>query len=248
MSVRQEQLDRVLVVTIEREAKRNAIDQEVADGIDAAMNRLEDDPGLWVGVLTGGPRMFSAGTDLAAGMSPRTERGGEYGVVRRRRAKPLIACVEGLALGGGFELVLACDLVVASTTASFGLPETRRGVVASSGGLFRAPQALPRQVAAELMLAGARLDASRAHALGLVSRLVEPGRALGAALALAAEICLASPYAVGLTLGALAEVGLDEDTGWATTAAAVAAVKESEDMREGVNAFLEKRAPRWTGR
>lgn len=248
MTVRQEQVGRVLVVTIEREAKRNAIDQEVADGIDEAMNRLEDDPELWVGVLTGGPRMFSAGTDLAAGVSPRTERGGEYGVIRRTRTTPLIAAVEGLALGGGFELVLACDLVVASSEASFGLPETRRGVVASSGALFRAPRALPRHVATELMITGARLEATRAHGFGLVNRLAEPGRAREEALALAGDVCLSSPRAVGLTLTALAAADGDEDAGWAATAAAVAEVKRSEDMREGVSAFLERRAPEWTGR
>ena len=142
MPVHQQRTGRVLVVTIDREEKRNAIDQDVADGISVALDLLQDDPELWVGVLTGSPHVFSAGTDLRAGTSPRTVRGGEYGVIRRERSKPLVAAVEGLALGGGFEMVLACDLVVASTTAAFGLPETTRGV-ASSGALFRARRLCP---------------------------------------------------------------------------------------------------------
>ena len=131
MGVETEQHDRVLVVSMQREEKRNAIDQAIADGVGAALDRLDDDPDLWVGVITGTATVFSAGTDLASSRdgSPRTDRGGEYGVIRRDRTKPLIAAVEGPALGGGFEIVLACDLVVAARTASFGLPEVKRGLV-----------------------------------------------------------------------------------------------------------------------
>jgi enoyl-CoA hydratase len=143
MTVTQESRGRILVVRIEREHKRNAIDVEAALGIDAALNRLDDDPALWVGVLTGTQTVFSAGTDLKDGAGARTERGGEYGLIRRSRVKPLIAAVEGVAFGGGFEMALACDLIVASRTARFALPETRRGVVATSGALFRAVRALP---------------------------------------------------------------------------------------------------------
>jgi enoyl-CoA hydratase len=121
---------RVLVVSLRRQEKRNAIDEDMALGIDAALNQLEDDDELWVGVLTGGTEVFSAGSDLRVGSGAGTERGGPYGVIRRRRAKPLIAAVEGAALGGGMEIVLACDLVVASRTATFGLPEVRRGLLA----------------------------------------------------------------------------------------------------------------------
>ena len=137
--------ERVLVVRIEREEKRNAIDQALADGIGAALDRLDDDPELWVGIVTGTPTVFSAGSDLASSRdgSARTERGGEYGVIRRDREKPLIAAVEGPALGGGFEIVLACDLVVAARTASFGLPEVKRGLVPTCGGLFRTPRRCP---------------------------------------------------------------------------------------------------------
>src|ERR1017187_1236896 len=149
--VRHEWHGRALVIRMEREAKRNAIDQSTTRGIDEALNLLEDDDQLWAGVITGTTAVFSAGTDLRDGAGGPTERGGEYGVIRRRRNKPLIAAVEGPAFGGGFEIALACDLVVASRTARFALPESRRGVVASSGALFRAMRALPLNVAKELL-------------------------------------------------------------------------------------------------
>src|SRR5439155_16528626 len=141
----------------------NAVDAVLAAGIDDALNRLEDDPALRVGILTSTPTVFSAGTDMYDPGEKRTARGGEYGVIRRVRRKPLIAAVEGYAVGGGFEIVLSCDLVVASTTARFGLPETLRGLVATSGALFRAPRALPLNVATELLLTGAMLDADRGY-------------------------------------------------------------------------------------
>jgi enoyl-CoA hydratase len=179
-TVRRERRGRVLVVRIEREAKRNAIDTVTAHGIDEALNLLDDDDELWAGVITGTTTVFSAGTDLRDGAGRPTERGGEYGLIRRRRNKPLIAAVEGPAFGGGFETALACDLVVASRTARFALPESRRGVVASSGALFRAMRALPVNVAKELLITGAELDADRAHQLGFVNRVTEPGGALAA--------------------------------------------------------------------
>src|SRR5688572_16166917 len=141
--VEQEEHGPVLVVTIRREHKRNAIDEEVTAGIDDALNHLEDDPELRVGVLTGGSEMFSAGTDLAKTAGGPTTRGGEYGIIRRKRTKPLIAAVEGFALGGGMEIVLACDLVVASTGTRFGLPEVQRSLLPICGGLFRPARALP---------------------------------------------------------------------------------------------------------
>jgi enoyl-CoA hydratase/carnithine racemase len=196
VAVTQETRGRILVVRIEREHKRNAIDVDTALGINAALNRLDDDPALWVGVLTGTQTVFSAGTDLKDGAGARTERGGEYGLIRRRRVKPLIAAVEGVTFGGGFEIALACDLVVASTTARFALPETRRGVVASSGALFRAVRALPLHVAKELLITGAELDAERGYHLGLVNRVTEPGQALPGAIALADQICASSPVSV----------------------------------------------------
>ena len=247
MPVLTEAHERVLVVRIEREEKRNAIDQAIADGIGAALDQLDDDPELWVGVLTGTPSVFSAGTDLASarGGSPTTGRGGEYGVIRRDREKPLIAAVEGPALGGGFEIVLACDLVVAARTASFGLPEVKRGLVPTCGGLFRTPRALPLNVAKEMLLTGDRLTPDRAHALGLVNFVTEPGGAVDAALALADRICAVGPVGARASLRALeATVAEQDDLGWEATGAITA----SDDLREGMAAYFEKREPRWTGR
>lgn len=248
MTVTQEARGRILVVRIEREHKRNAIDVEVALGIDAALDRLDDDPALWVGVLTGTETVFSAGTDLKAGAGTRTERGGEYGLIRRRRVKPLIAAVEGVAFGGGFEIALACDLVVASTTATFALPETRRGVVASSGALFRAVRALPLHVAKELLITGAELDAERGYQLGLVNRVTEPGQALAGAIAVAEQICASSPVSVRATLAAIAAQLEEQDrSGWEATAQAIRTVSAGPDMQEGIAAFFERRKPEWPG-
>jgi enoyl-CoA hydratase/carnithine racemase len=245
-----EQQNRVLVVRVEREEKRNAVDQEIADGIGAALNQLDDDPDLWVGIITGTATVFSAGTDLAAARdgSPRTDRGGEYGVIRRDREKPLLAAVEGPALGGGFEIVLACDLVVASRTASFGLPEVKRGLVPTCGGLFRTPRALPLNVAKELLLTGDRLTPERAYSLGLVNVLVDEGEALDAALALAARICTVGPVGARASLRALERTVAERDElGWEATTDATSAITGSNDIREGLAAFFEKREPHWTG-
>jgi enoyl-CoA hydratase/carnithine racemase len=248
-TVRHERHGRVLVVRIEREAKRNAIDRVTTRGIDEALNLLEDDDQLWAGVITGTTAVFSAGTDLRDGAGPPTERGGEYGVIRRRRSKPLVAAVEGPAFGGGFEIALACDLVVASRTARFALPESRRGVIASSGALLRAMRALPLNVAKELLITGAELDADRGCQLGFVNRVTDPGQALAVALEVAEDICASSPVSVSASLTALIAQHDDADTaGWEATARGVERVMASDDMKEGVAAFFEKRPPRWTGR
>lgn len=249
MGVQTERQGRVLVVSLHREEKRNAIDRELADGIEAALNELDDDPELWVGILTGTATVFSAGTDLSQPSSPATERGGEYGVIRRVRHKPLIAAVEGYALGGGMEIVLAADLVVASETAQFGMPEVARGILPTCGGLFRSARALPLNVAKELLLTGDRLSSRRAYELGLVNRLAEPGQALGVALALAERICSNAPVSVRQSLWALEQVVTLTDTdGWAASAAATEVVRRTDDFREGVTAFFEKRPPNWAGR
>jgi enoyl-CoA hydratase/carnithine racemase len=240
--------DRVLVITLRREEKRNAIDEEMALGIDAALNELEDDAGLWVGVLTGGTDVFCAGTDLRVGSGPGTERGGPYGIIRRRRSKPLIAAVEGAALGGGMEIVLACDLVVASTTASFGLPEVRRGLLALYGGVFRSARSLPLNVAKEIVLTGDPIDAGRAETCGLVNAVTEPGGALHGALHLAERICANAPVAVRQSLQLIERCAVGEDSAWVLTDEAMAVVMASEDAREGRAAFLEHRPPQWRGR
>jgi enoyl-CoA hydratase len=238
-----------LVVRIEREEKRNAIDRATTERIEAALDRLEGDPLLSVGVITGTAAVFSAGTDLNEPVSPATERGGEYGLIRRRRVKPLIAAVEGPAFGGGFEIALACDLVVASTTARFALPESRRGLVASSGGLFRALRSLPLNVAREMLLTGAELDAGRAQQFGLVNRVSPPGAAVDEALVMAEEINASSPVSIRETLAVIDLLQAEDDErGWAATAAAQETILASEDRREGIAAFLERRPPRWRGR
>jgi enoyl-CoA hydratase len=246
-TVRAEIRGRVLVVHLDREAKRNAIDAEMVVGIDAALNLLEDEDELLVGVITGTSKVFSAGTDMKAGVHS-TERGGQYGIIRRRRSKPLIAAVEGAALGGGFEVVLSCDLVVASKTAEFGLPEVKRSLVPICGGLFRAPKALPRNVAREMLLTGDSIDAKRAHRLGLVNVISDRGETLDDAIELAERICRNGPVAVRETMRFLATLDSpDEAHGWEETDGSEDVIRSAADTIEGVTAFFEKREPRWSG-
>jgi enoyl-CoA hydratase len=249
MPVDIERRGRIQVVTLRREAKRNALDAEITSGVDAAMNELEDDPDLWCGILTGGPTVFSAGADLGAGVGDPTPRGGLVGLINRRRTKPLIAAVEGYALGGGMELVLSCDLVVASTTAAFGLPEARRGLMPDFGGAFRVAKLLPPNVARELLLTTDELSATRAERLGFVNVLTEPGGALEAAAVLAERICDHAPVAIRESLAVVnAEIVGDETDAWARSDAAHARLLQTEDFREGIDAFFAKRPPTFSGR
>jgi enoyl-CoA hydratase/carnithine racemase len=239
----------VFLIRLDRDAKLNAMDRDMTLGLDAAMNRLEDDAELWVGVLTGNGRAFSAGSDLADPDRNSTERGGPYGLIRRQRSKPLIAAVDGLAFGGGFEMVLACDLVVASTRARFALPEVKRGLLALYGGVFRAARALPPNLARELVMTGEPIGAERAHALGLVNRLCAEGAAVDEALQLAEAICANSPVAVRESLGVLNQaIDAADQLAWQLSGEAAARVRASEDSREGIAAFLQKRKPAWRGR
>src|SRR5438552_10099631 len=198
--VEYEQRGRIAVLTINRPEARNAVNGEVAQGMEAGIDRLEEDPDVWAGVVAGEGPVFSAGADLKVIASGRpqdllTDRGGFGGIARRQRNKPLVAAVDGPALAGGCEIALACDLIVASSRAAFGLPEVKRSLVAAAGGLFRLPRALPRNVALEIVLTGDPIDAERAYALGLANQLVEPGEALDAALALAERIRGNAPLA-----------------------------------------------------
>ena len=239
----------LLLIRMTREAKRNAVDRAMADALDAALNELDDDDSLWAGVLTGGPSLFCAGSDLRSNGDYVTERGGEYGIIRRARKKPLIAAVEGLALGGGLEIVLSCDLVVASTEALFGLPEVSIGVIPTCAGIFRAPSALPLNLARELILTGEPIQAERAYAAGFVNRLTPPGQAVEAALELAARITKNAPLSVQGCLRSVNEfVAGREEQGWALTKRAFEEIAGSEDQREGVLSFLEKRSPEWKAR
>jgi enoyl-CoA hydratase len=198
--------------------------------------------------------VFSAGADLkevAAGNigGLTTKRGGFAGVARRERSKPLIAAVEGPALAGGCEIALACDAIVASKNAAFGIPEVKRSLVAAAGGLFRLPRALPRNIALELAMTGDPIDAERAHAFGMVNVLVEPGQALDAALAFAERICANAPLAVRASRKVVLDgAQADDETAWRLTDAAMLGVMNSEDIKEGPLAFIEKRPPIWKGR
>ncbi|NNL85964.1 MAG: enoyl-CoA hydratase [Myxococcales bacterium] len=249
MRARTERRGRVFVITMCREDKRNAIDAEMTAALDGALNELDDDPELWVGILSGGARYFSAGTDMKKMSGEPTPRGGEYGIIRRRRTKPLIAAVEGLAFGGGFETALACDIIVAAEDARFGLPEVKRGLLPTSGGIFRAPRHLPVNVAKEMILTGEPVSAARLERLGVVNRMVAAGEALEEALRVADAIVANSPVAVQQSLQAIDRVISENDgLGWQATAEARSVMEKSEDRREGVAAFFERRAPSWPGR
>jgi len=237
----------VRVITLNRPEKRNAMSPEMTLGLDTALNAFEDDPQARVAILTGGPRFFSAGTDIATFAGEPTERGGPYGIAARRLAKPVIAAVEGAALGGGFEIALAATLIVASAEATFAFPEVTLGLIAECGGLFRGPRALPLNLARELLLTGERLTARRAYDLGLVNRLADPGQALPVALDLAERIAGLAPIAVRETLRAIdAIAAADDDRGWDRTGHARETARASHDAKEGIAAFLARRSPTWT--
>jgi enoyl-CoA hydratase len=244
----------VAVITINRPEARNAVNGEVARGIEEAIDKLEEDDSLWLGILTGVPPVFSAGADLKeinAGRAGdlQTKRGGFAGITRRERTKPIIAAVDGPALAGGTEITLACDLIVASTSAQFGIPEVKRCLVAAGGGLFRLPRKLPFNIAMELTLTGDPINAERAHHFGLVNVLCEPGEALDKARELAARIEANAPVAVRESRRVVYEaMNQDEEAGWSLSAKAMAVAMSSEDMKEGLTAFIEKRAPNWAGK
>jgi len=249
MSVKTERHNHILVVKMARPEKRNALNAAMTAGIDAAMNELEDDPELWCGILTGTESVFSAGADLTEGPGEPTERGGIVGLINRKRSKPLVAAVEGVALGGGVELILCCDLVVASSKAVFGLPEVKRGLMPDFGGAFRIGRFLPINVARELLLTGNNLTAERAERLGFVNVIVEPGKALSGALVLAEKVCENAPLAVREALAVFnTEVTGDESTSWKRSDAAHARLLQTEDLIEGLGAFFEKRPPKWRAR
>ena len=254
MAVDFEQRGPFAVVKINRPEARNAVNGAVAQGIEEAIDRIEADDGIWVGILTGEPPVFCAGADLKeinAGNAAnlQTKRGGFGGIVQRERTKPIIAAVDGPALAGGTEIVVSCDLVVASTTATFGIPEVKRSLVAAAGGLFRLGRKIPLNIAMELTLTGDPMTAEVAHHHGLVNRLVEPGEALDAAIALADRICANAPVAVRESRRVVIEAtNAPDDVGWKMSLEGMAAAMSSEDFGEGLTAFIEKRPPVWKGR
>ncbi|GAB3387147.1 crotonase/enoyl-CoA hydratase family protein [Amycolatopsis echigonensis] len=244
--------DGVLVVTINRPQARNAITMAVSQGIADALDELDARDDLAVGVLTGAGGTFCAGMDLKAflrGERPSIPGRGLGGMTITPPGKPMIAAVEGYALAGGCELMLACDMVTAGRGAKFGIPEVKRGLVAVAGGLLRLPRRIPPAVAMELALTGDFLDAPRAASLGLVNRLVDDGQALAAALELARTIAGNGPLAVRATKRVLAE-SPEWSAGerWARQREITEPVFASDDAKEGAQAFAEKRAPQWQGR
>ncbi|MEO9322862.1 crotonase/enoyl-CoA hydratase family protein [Nocardioides sp. C4-1] len=244
--------DGVQVITINRPEARNAINGAVARGIADALAALDADDDVRVGVLTGAGGTFCAGMDLKgflAGDDPTADGRGFGGLTERGPRKPLIAAVEGYAVAGGFELVLACDLVVAATTARLGVPEVKRGLVAAAGAAMLLPQRIPPAIALEMLMTGDPITAERAAALGLVNRVVAEGAAVDGALELAAAVAANGPLAVAVSKQvALESPDWSHAERWQRQADVVLPVFASADAREGATAFAEKRPPRWTGK
>ncbi|MER5915856.1 crotonase/enoyl-CoA hydratase family protein [Streptomyces sp. NPDC001982] len=242
----------VLTITIDRPAQKNAIDHEVAVQLAAAVDLLDADPELSVGVLTGAGGVFSAGMDLKAfarGELPLLPGRGLGGLTRAVVRKPLIAAVEGWALGGGFELVLSCDLIVAAEDARFGFPEVTRGLVAAEGGLVRLPRRLPYHVAVRVLLTGEPLTAAEGKEYGLIHELTPPGAALDGARELAGRVARNAPLALAAVKEVLRETqGLNESDAFRRQDELTSGLATSEDAQEGARAFTEKRAPVWHGR
>jgi len=243
--------ERTLLITISRPEKRNAVNGAVAQGIASAIDRLDSSPDLAVGVLTGAGPTFCSGMDLAAflaGESPYVDGRGFAGLTQGRPDKPLIAAVEGAAVAGGFEMVLACDLIVAASNTWFAVPEVKRGLTAAGGALFNLTRRLPFHIALEMLLTGDPISALKADALGLVNYVVDPGTVVARALELAEVIGRNGPLALAATKQvvwaaqdwAVAD-GFDLQREWTDP------VRSSNDAREGALAFTERRDPVWTG-
>jgi enoyl-CoA hydratase len=244
--------DGVLVITLNRPKAKNAVNKATAEAVSAALDQLESDDSLRVGIITGAGGTFCSGMDLKAfvtGEMPMVEGHGFAGLVERQVSKPLIAAVEGYALAGGFEVAISCDLIVAAEDSQFGIPEVKRGLAAAAGGLVKLPKQIAPRLAMELALTGDFISAGRAAEIGLVNRVVKPGTALEAATALAAKIAANGPLAVARSKQVIAAAqDWSSEEMFDRQNALLKDVLTSEDAIEGATAFAEKRAPVWKGK
>jgi len=242
----------VLLITLNRPEARNAVNLAVAEGLAAALDELDDTAGLQAGILTGAGGSFSAGMDLKAfveGERPYVGDRGFAGIVQRSARKPLVAAIEGFAVAGGFEIALACDLMVAARDARLGVPEVKRSLVAAGGALIRLPRRMPYHLAMELALTGEPMGAERAYEVGIVNRLADPGGAVDAALELAGQIIPNGPLALDATKRIVSQaLDWSDEEAWQRQGEIAAPVFGSDDAREGAIAFAEKRLPVWRGR
>lgn len=240
----------ILIITINRPEARNAFDRETSNAMNAAMDLLDEDGGLFIGVITGAGGNFSAGADLKEiaklGVPPPQPRGG-FGIMGRPARKPLIAAVEGYAVAGGFETCLSCDLIVAARNAKFGAPEVRRNLLASSA-IVRLPRRMPYHLAMELILTGGFKEATWLERFGLINRLAEPGKALEEALKLADELLENGPLALAASKEIMFQSAGQDDNRWVEETPIAKKVFNSEDLVEALKAFAEKRKPVWKGR
>ncbi|MEH7098082.1 crotonase/enoyl-CoA hydratase family protein [Neobacillus vireti] len=254
-----EKRGRIAIITINRPEAMNAVDAEVWEGIGTALEDYAEDSNLWCAIITGaGDRAFCAGADLKAVAKGESifpeggEKWGFAGIAQHYINKPIIAAVNGFALGGGTEIALACDLIVASEKAAFGLPEVKRGIIAGAGGLLRLPRQLPLKVAMELILTGKSMSPQEASEWGLVNRVVPHEQLLEKAIELADEIIVNAPVAVSVSKDIVyrgLDVPLDHPSrAWEINQEYTSRVMESQDSKEGPRAFAEKRKPEWAGR
>mmetsp|Transcript_13878 Transcript_13878/g.24821 ORF Transcript_13878/g.24821 Transcript_13878/m.24821 type:complete len:260 (-) Transcript_13878:74-853(-) len=251
--VKFEKRGHIAIFTLDRPKAMNAVSGQLSERFEALLDQFEADEELWIGIVSSShPKVFCAGADLKAiskGENIMTPKGGFAGLVGYPRTKPLIAAVDGAALAGGCEIVLACDMVVASKAARFGVPEVKRSLVPAAGGLFRLPRKLPNAIAMELLLTGDPMSAERMYHFGFVNQLTEAGKALEGALELAKRLEVNAPLAVREARNVAVKLYLaDDETAWKESNKSMGRLARTPDFFEGPKAFAEKRQPKWTGK